>query len=90
MATLKQYMIESQIDIERVNEVVKLLLKYYELMATYDADPPHNDGKQMKDILAKVPKPKVTPSGASRPSSQPNEQQLQSTMQQQSNNNGNI
>ena len=97
MATLKQYMIEAQIDVERVYEVVKLLLKYYELMATYDADPPNNDGKQIKELLAKVPKPKVTPTGSSRPSSQPNEQQLQLAVQQQggsgqqqSNNTGNI
>ncbi|CAF4717987.1 unnamed protein product [Rotaria sp. Silwood2] len=82
MGIIKQYMIEAQIDIERIYEVVKFLLKYYELLTSYDADLPNNDGKQMKEILAKVPKPKVTPIGSSRPSSQPNEQQLQLTMQQ--------
>jgi hypothetical protein len=38
MPALKQYMVEAQIGIERIYGVVKLLLKYYELMATYDAD----------------------------------------------------
>jgi cyclin C len=83
MPILKQYMIESQIDIERIYDVVKLLLKYYELMATYDADLPNHDGKKMKEILSKVPKPKIVPTVSSRPSSQPNEQQLQVAMQQQ-------
>ena len=82
MAILKQSMIDAQIDMERVYEVVKLLLKYYDLMVTYDADMPNNEGKLMKDILSKVPKPKVAPNGSSRPSSQPNEQQLQLAMQQ--------
>ena len=83
MPLLKQYMIDAQIDIERIYEVVKFLLKYYELMTTYDADPPNNDGKQMKELLAKIPKPKVAANGSSRPSSQPNEQQIQLAMQQQ-------
>ena len=78
---LKQYMIDAQIDIERIYEVVKLLLKYYELMTTYDADPP-NDGKQIKDILSKIPKPKITPNES-------NEQQNQLTTGQQNNNNNN-
>jgi cyclin C len=81
MAILKQYMIDAQIDIERIYEVVKLLLKYYELMTTYDADPP-NDGKQIKDILSKIPKPKITPNE----STQSNEQ---TTNQQQNNNTNN-
>jgi len=82
MSILKQYMIDAQIDIERIYDVVKHLLKFYELMTTYDADIP-NDGKQIKEILSKVPKPKVSASGSSRPSSQPNEQQMQLAMQQQ-------
>jgi cyclin-C len=96
MLLLKQYMIDAQIDVERIYDVVKLLLKYYELMSTYDADPPNNDGKQMKELLAKIPKPKVAANGSSRPSSQPNEQQLQMAMQQQAangqqnNNTGNL
>jgi cyclin C len=65
IAILKQYMIDAQIDVERIYEVVKLLLKYYELMTTYDADLP-NDGKQMKDILSKIPKPKITPNESSQ------------------------
>ncbi|CAF1113413.1 unnamed protein product [Adineta ricciae] len=75
IAMLKQYMIDAQIDLERIYEVVKMLLKHYELMTTYDADLPNHDGRQMKELFAKVPKPKSTPSV--RPSSQPNEQQLQ-------------
>jgi cyclin C len=81
MAILKQYMIDAQIDIERIYEVVKLLLKYYELMTTYDADQP-NDGKQIKEILSKIPKPKIIPNE----SSQSNEQ---TTTGQQNNNNNN-
>jgi cyclin C len=83
LPTIKQYMIETQIDMERIYEVIKLLLKYYDLMTTYDADPPHHDGKQMRELLTKIPKPKLTQTGSSRPSSQPNEQQLQLAMQQQ-------
>jgi len=63
MSILKQYMIDAQIDIERIYDVVKHLLKFYELMTTYDADIP-NDGKQIKEILSKVPKPKVSASGS--------------------------
>jgi len=89
MSILKQYMIDAQIDIERIYEVVKYLLKYYELMTTYDADPP-NDGKQIKDILSKIPKPKIISNEpTTRPSSQPNEQQIQGTNSQQNNNNNN-
>lgn len=84
--TLKNYMIEAQIDVERIYEVVKLILKYYELMSTYDADAPAGDGKQMKELLTKIPKPKVATNGSSRPSSQPNEQQIQMAMGQQTNN----
>ena len=84
--TLKSYMIEAQIDVERIYEVVKLILKYYELMTTYDADAPAGDGKQMKELLTKIPKPKVATNGSSRPSSQPNEQQIQMAMGQQNNN----
>ncbi|CAF3418681.1 unnamed protein product [Rotaria socialis] len=79
---IRQYMIEAQIDVERIYDIVKLVLQYYELLTTYDADLPHNDGKKMKEILAKIPKPKVTPIGSTRPSSQPNEKQLQLSMQQ--------
>ena len=74
MAILKQYMIDAQIDIERIYEVVKLLLKYYELMTTYDADPP-NDGKQIKDILSKIPKPKITPNESTQSNEQTTNQQ---------------
>ena len=81
--TLKTYMSETQIDVERIYEVVKLILKYYELMTTYDGDAPPGESKQMKELLAKVPKPKVATNGSSRPSSQPNEQQIQMAMQQQ-------
>jgi cyclin C len=89
MAILKQYMIDAQIDIERIYEVVKYLLKYYELMTNYDADPP-NDGKQMKEILSKIPKPKITPNESTNSSStQSNEQQIQGTNSQQNNNNNN-
>ena len=59
-------------------KLVKLLLKYYELLTTYDADSP-NDGKQINDILSKIPKPKITPNES-------NEQQTQSTTGQQNNN----
>lgn len=97
LPTIKQYMIDAQLDIERIYDVVKILVKHYELMTTYDADPPHNDGKQMREILAKIPKPKLTSTITSRPSSQPGEQQLQLTMhqhggigQQHSNNVNNI
>ena len=83
---LKQYMIEAQIDVERIYEVVKLLLKYYDLMSTYDAELNTNEGKQIKEILSKIPKPKIATNGSSRPSSQPNEQQIQMAMQQQGNN----
>lgn len=82
LQTLKEYMIETQLDIERIYEVVKLLVKHYELMSTYDADPPHHDGKQMRELLARVPKPKTTQSNSSRPSSQSTEQQLQLVMKQ--------
>ena len=84
--TLKTYMTETQIDVERIYEVVKLILKYYELMTTYDGEALAPDGKQMKELLAKIPKPKVATNGSSRPSSQPNEQQIQMAMQQQTTN----
>jgi cyclin C len=82
LPTIKQYMIEAQIDLERIYDVVKLLVKYYELMTTYDADSPHSEGNQLREILAKIPKPKPAQTGTNRPSSQPTEQQLQLAMQQ--------
>ncbi|CAF1626173.1 unnamed protein product [Adineta ricciae] len=60
IAMLKQYMIDAQIDLERIYEVVKMLLKHYELMTTYDADLPNHDGRQMKELFAKFPKPKLS------------------------------
>ena len=80
---IKQYMIDTQIDMERVHEIVKLLLKYYDLLPSYEASLQTNEGKQMRELLARIPKPKVTPTGSSRPSSQPNEQQIQLAMHQQ-------
>lgn len=87
-ANLKQHMVDNQIDVERIYEVVKLLLKYYDLLSTYESELNTNEGKHMKELLAKVPKPKPATNGSSRPSSQPNEQQIQMTMQQQQTNNG--
>jgi len=83
---VKQYLIDqNNLDIEEIYEIIKYLLKYYELMLSYD-DTETLNGKQLKDLLMKMPKPKLTanPQGPSRPSSQPNEQQ----MQQQMNNGG--
>ena len=86
MSLLKQYMIDAQIDIERIYDVVKYLLRYYQLITTYDADPP-NDGKQIKDILSKVPKPKINSNDqTARPASQPNEQQQSTNNNSQQNN----
>ena len=48
MGIVKQYMIEAPVDVERIYEVVKLLLKYYELLTTYDVDPQHNEGSKMR------------------------------------------
>ena len=82
MSVLKQYMIDAQIDLERIYEVVKYLLKYYELMTTYDAD--SHDGKQMKELLSKIPKPKVTSNENTNSTNQSNEQN--STSNSQANN----
>ncbi|CAF0995429.1 unnamed protein product [Didymodactylos carnosus] len=75
----KQYLIDqgNNIDLEQLYDVIKHLLKLYELLKSYDET---IDGKQLKDLLGKLPKPKLASS--SRPSSQPNEQQLQMVMQQ--------
>lgn len=84
--TIKQYMIDTQIDLERVYEIVKLLLKYYDLLPSYEAALQNNEGKQMRELLARIPKPKMASANSSRPSSQPNEQQLQLAMHQQTTN----
>ena len=73
MSVLKPYLIDAQIDLERIYEVVKYLLKYYELMTNYDADPP-NDGKQMKELLSKIPKPKINSNEINNSTTQSNEQ----------------
>lgn len=80
---IKPYMIDTQIDLERVHEIVKLILKYYDLLPSYEQSLQIDEGKQMRELLARIPKPKVNSTASSRPSSQPNEQQLQLAMHQQ-------
>lgn len=55
-------------------------------MTTHDADALPGEGKPMKELLAKVPKPTVAANDSPRSSLQPNEQHIQMAMQQKTTN----
>lgn len=65
---VKQWFSELNIDMEKIFEITRHILYLYEIYKTYD------EKEQIKDILSRVPKPRL--SSSARPSSQSAEQQL--------------
>lgn len=53
---LKQWFAELGVDLEKLQEICRYMLSFYEFMKTYD------EKKEIAGLLAKMPKPKTQPS----------------------------
>jgi cyclin C len=62
----KQWFSELNVDMEKIFEITRHILYLYEMWKTYD------EKEQMKELLEKIPKPRLTPSTSS--SSMPQQQ----------------
>jgi len=74
----KQWFSELNIDMEKIFEITRHILYLYDMYKTYD------EKDQIKDILNRVPKPRL--SSSSRPAPQQNEQQQQVAQNQHKSN----
>lgn len=62
---VKEWFADLNVDMEKIIEITRHIMYFYEILKTYD------EKDQMKEILNKVPKPRLAP----RPSSQPTDPQ---------------
>lgn len=74
----KQWLSELNVDMEKIFEIVRHILYLYDIYKTYD------EKEQIKDILSRVPKPRL--SNSSRSSSQQQQQQPSDQHQMPKNN----
>lgn len=64
---VKSWFAEINVNMEKIQEISKTILGLYELWRTYD------EKKEIQDLLAKMPKPRLSPPPQTQPS-QPNQQ----------------
>ena len=69
----KQWFSELNVDIEKVFEITRHILYMYDLMKTYD------EKEQIKDILSRIAKPRLSSSSSASSTSQQQQQQQQRT-----------